>query len=164
MSIDAPLSDAELLAIYAKRTRPALGPNSPLRPEPPIRRNVGGARVGREHAMQCAVFAWIDANVDRHPALALCYAVPNGGHRRLSVAAKLKKEGLRPGVPDVVLPVPRGGYGALYLELKIPGGVTSPAQADWQYQLAKVGNCVRLATTAEAAIAALLEYDGLRTA
>lgn len=113
--------------------------------------------------MQVALFAWADdpARQAVHPELALLYHVPNGGCRTPRAAGRLKAEGVRPGVPDVVLPVPRGGYGALYVELKVPGGSTSPAQADWLYQLARVGNRTALVTTLEAAQRAVLDYLSL---
>lgn len=53
------------------------------------------------------------------PAVAaLIYHVPNGGHRHKLVAIKLKGQGVKAGVPDLVLPMARGGYFGLYLEFK----------------------------------------------
>jgi hypothetical protein len=49
---------------------------------------------------------------------ALIYHVPNGGHRHKLVAIKLKGQGVKAGVPDLVLPMARGGYFGLYLEFK----------------------------------------------
>ena len=55
----------------------------------------------------------------RYPAVAkLIYHVPNGGHRYKLVAIKLKAQGVRAGVPDLVLPMARGGYFGLYIEFK----------------------------------------------
>lgn len=55
----------------------------------------------------------------RYPAAArLIYHVPNGGHRHKMVAIKLKAQGVRAGVPDLVLPMARGGYFGLYIEFK----------------------------------------------
>lgn len=55
----------------------------------------------------------------RYPAAAkLIYHVPNGGHRHKSVAVKLKDQGVKAGVPDLVLPMARGGYFGLYIEFK----------------------------------------------
>jgi len=55
----------------------------------------------------------------RYPLAAeLIYHVPNGGHRVKAVAAKLKAQGVRAGVPDLVLPMARGGYFGLYIEFK----------------------------------------------
>ncbi len=48
----------------------------------------------------------------------LLYHVPNGGHRHVLVAMELKKQGVRRGVPDLHLAIPRGGYFGLYIEFK----------------------------------------------
>jgi len=55
----------------------------------------------------------------RYPAAAkLMFHVPNGGHRHKLVAMKLKEQGVKAGVPDLVLPMARGGYFGLYIEFK----------------------------------------------
>ncbi|MFK0090860.1 VRR-NUC domain-containing protein [Pseudomonas sp. NPDC090755] len=55
----------------------------------------------------------------RYPAAAkLIYHVPNGGHRHKQVAIKLKEQGVKAGVPDLVLPMARGGHFGLYIEFK----------------------------------------------
>lgn len=52
-------------------------------------------------------------------------AIPNGGLRHPLVALRLKEEGLVPGSPDLVFPLP-GGFVA-WLEMKKPGGpLTTP--------------------------------------
>lgn len=65
------------------------------------------------------------------PELALFHAIPNGGHRGKRTAGMLKAEGVRRGVPDYCLPVPRGGHHGLYLELKTTDGRLSPEQRQW---------------------------------
>jgi hypothetical protein len=81
-----------------------------------------------EHEEQAAVVAWASNNEWLMPDLALLYAVPNGarlpwrkgkgGKRYSPEAMKLKAEGLKSGVPDLCLPVARGGYHGLYIEMK----------------------------------------------
>lgn len=67
----------------------------------------------------------------RHPLAAkLIYHVPNGGHRHKAVAAKLKAQGLRVGVPDLVLPMARGGYFGLYIEFKAAPPFDAPVSPD----------------------------------
>ena len=39
--------------------------------------------------------------------------------------------GVKPGVPDITLPVPRGIYHGLYIELKTDSGKTSKEQNEW---------------------------------
>lgn len=55
----------------------------------------------------------------RLPVVAeLIYHVPNGGHRHKATAAKLKGQGVKAGIPDLVLPMARGGFFGLYIEFK----------------------------------------------
>jgi len=101
-----------------------------------------------ESSHQIALFRWAVVAEATRPELALLYAVPNGGHRNKATAGRLKAEGVRRGVPDVCLPVPRGGYGALYIELKAPrepgggkrAGRLSQSQADYGAALLRAGN------------------------
>ncbi|SMF96058.1 VRR-NUC domain-containing protein [Methylomagnum ishizawai] len=91
----------------------------------------------REHREQAALFEWAELNKARHPDLRLLLAIPNGGDRHPAVAARLRAEGVRPGVPDLCLPVPRGGFHGLWIELKAPQeagsrpGALEPGQLDW---------------------------------
>ena len=57
------------------------------------------------------------------------YAVPNGGRRNYRTGALLKKTGVLPGAPDVVVDLARRGFHGLRIELKRrKGGRTSPEQ------------------------------------
>jgi hypothetical protein len=75
-----------------------------------------------EHDEQVALSRWVTLLQPRHPELALLHAIPNGGHRHKAVAVRLKAEGVKRGVPDLCLPVPRGGHHGLYLEMKTRQG------------------------------------------
>ncbi|MFZ2447513.1 MAG: VRR-NUC domain-containing protein [Syntrophobacteraceae bacterium] len=86
------------------------------------------ARTGTEHQHQAALFEWAAIAARRYPELSLMFAIPNGGHRNRVVAAKLKAEGVKPGVSDLMLPVPRGGWHGLFIEMKKPGGKASKDQ------------------------------------
>ncbi|GFM73757.1 hypothetical protein PSCICL_47490 [Pseudomonas cichorii] len=73
---------------------------------------------------------------------ALIYHVPNGGHRHKLVAVKLKEQGVRAGVPDLVLPMARGGYFGLYIEFKATApndAAVSASQYAWIRQLNEQG-------------------------
>ncbi len=53
---------------------------------------------------------------------------PNGGSRNAREAANLKKQGVKPGVPDVVIMEPRKGFHGFFIELKSAKGKMSPYQ------------------------------------
>ena len=59
------------------------------------------------------------------PELALLHHIPNGGTRDAVEAKHLKQQGVKSGVPDLCLPVPRGQYHGLYIEMKTESGHTS---------------------------------------
>lgn len=102
-----------------------------------------------EHDEQVALFSWIDLMIGQYPELEWCFAIPNGaklpwrrnksGKRYSSEAMHLKKEGLLPGVPDICLPVMRGIYGALYIEMKYGSNKPSEAQRQMIDYLNKAG-------------------------
>lgn len=96
--------------------------------------------VDREGQEQAALMTELQL---RFPlAFKLIYHVPNGGHRVKLVAAKLKGQGVKAGVPDLVLPMARGGYFGLYIEFKaMPpyDAAVSPSQDAWLQALAAQG-------------------------
>ena len=86
-----------------------------------------------EHLEQVHVIHWWDtiAKANGIPEC-LLFAIPNGGYRTKRTGAMLKAEGMRAGVPDLFLAVPRGGFGGLFIEMKRPvGGRLSPAQKEF---------------------------------
>lgn len=93
-----------------------------------------------EHQTQSVFFEW--AATQRFPGIELMHAVPNGGHRHPAVAAKLKKEGVKPGVPDVSWPVARGGFIGLAIEFKHGDGNPTREQKDRITALQREGWCV----------------------
>lgn len=78
----------------------------------------------------------------QYPKLArLLFAVPNGGGRSKVEAGIMKAEGVTAGVSDLILLVPRGGHGALCIEMKTDsrGSRQSEAQKEWQKDVESQG-------------------------
>jgi len=84
-----------------------------------------------ESEHQILVIQWAKLSEGKYPELELLHHIPNGGQRSITTAARLKKEGVKAGVPDLFLPVARGGYHGLYIEMKKEGGRLSNNQKYW---------------------------------
>ena len=80
---------------------------------------------------QIALFQWAEYNQAKYPELELLYSIPNGGKRNLLEAVRLKKEGVRAGVPDTFLSVAKGNFHGLYIELKSDKGKLSLKQKNY---------------------------------
>jgi hypothetical protein len=105
------------------------------------------------------VMRWADGQVDSWPELALLYAIANGGFRSKRTAATLKRTGVKRGVPDLCLPVARGGFHGLYVEMKrLKGGRLSPEQKHWLNELSAQGYETTCCEGHEAAIAVIKDY------
>lgn len=87
--------------------------------------------VAHEGNEQEALFAWALYAAGVMPELGLMFHVPNGGSRNRIEAAKLKQQGVRAGVPDICLPVARGGFHGLFVELKYGRNKATDRQTAW---------------------------------
>lgn len=93
-----------------------------------------------EAVEQTRLFQWAAGCYGTWPDLELMHHIPNGGSRHPAEAAKLKAQGVKAGVPDIFLPVPRCGCHGLYIELKREkGGRVSHEQAKWMEMLIQQG-------------------------
>jgi len=63
---------------------------------------------------QTLVFQW----AAYYPVLHWMMHIPLGGKRNPREAARLKAQGVKAGVSDILLPLPMDGYHGLWLELK----------------------------------------------
>lgn len=79
------------------------------------------AKSGSEYGEQAALFCWCNINKEKYPDLKWLFAIPNGGLRDRITAGRLKATGVKSGVPDIMLPIRRGSFGGLWIELKKPG-------------------------------------------
>lgn len=112
---------------------------------------------------QIRLFDWSIAERERFPELKLMYHIPNEGKRNAKNAAILKKMGLKRGVPDVHLPVARGPYHSLYIEMKrVSDADLTEAQGWWMTQLRKEKNCAVVCYGWKSAAATIEWYLNLK--
>ena len=84
-----------------------------------------------EHIEQVNFINWFEYN---HPNVKI-FAIPNGGKRHPKVAAELKAEGVKRGIPDLFIP-----EWHLWIEMKkVKGSTTSKEQKAWLKYLSDVG-------------------------
>lgn len=85
------------------------------------------ASSGSEDGHQLAIMQWAALNIEKYPELKWLHHSPNGGFRDKREAAKLKAMGVKPGFPDLFLPIKRGKFSGLLIELKRPESVGKKA-------------------------------------
>ena len=97
-----------------------------------------------EHAEQVNLIQWWSLQCRRFGIYEqLLFAIPNGGQRNIITAKRMKDEGVRSGIPDLFLAVPRGNFHGLFIEMKKPqGGVVSDNQKACMEMLSKNDYCV----------------------
>lgn len=69
----------------------------------------------------------------------LLFAIKNEGWRSPVLGKIFKREGLRAGVSDMFLSVPRGEFSGCYIEMKAPDGRVSPSQDVFMSEATKAG-------------------------
>ena len=106
-----------------------------------------------EHSEQVGFVNWFRA---KYPKV-LIFAIPNGEKRAISVAVRLKEEGVTPGIPDLYIPSCN-----LWVEMKrVKGGRISPDQKKIISYLESVGHTVIVGKGAGDASKQVLEFlDG----
>lgn len=118
--------------------------------------------LSTEHDLQKVIVEWAKRMTGAYPCLALFHAVPNGGHRHVAVAVKMRAEGVKRGVPDLVLPVPKMYDDrlvvGLYLELKRGNNKPTDAQLKFHRAARDAGWRVEVVRTVEEAVAAILDH------
>ena len=89
-------------------------------------------KIPTEHAEQVQVIAFLDKiAVLRWREFVMpdgrfaYFAIPNGGNRDAITGATMKREGVRSGVPDLMIPIPIGSKSGLFVEMKKQGRDTT---------------------------------------
>lgn len=121
------------------------------------------ARRGREYQEQKQLFAWTrqPSIRGRWPELKLLHHIKNEDRQATAAVIAIDKAaGVKKGVPDLCLPVARGGWHGLYIEMKAPGGRPTQEQLWWLEELMKQGYYAAICCGWEAATMTLSDYLG----
>ena len=89
------------------------------------------------------------------------FAVPNGGKRNVREAARLKAQGLKAGVHDLMLPKARGIYKGMFLEMKYGKNKLTDKQKEFAIDISAEGYCMLTCYSAGEAIEAVKMYLNL---
>lgn len=121
-----------------------------------------------EHCEQVVVIQWAAWKVmkaNRGEArlsyldLEWLFAIPNGGERDRIVAGRMKAEGVKSGVSDLCLPVARGGFFGLFIEMKRHnGGTVSDTQTQFLEFVGRHGYANAICYGMEQAVHVLKQY------
>lgn len=85
--------------------------------------------------------------------------IPNEGKRSLSYAARMKRMGLRSGFPDLFVPLARGKYHGLFIEMKYGKNKTTKEQKEWLELLSAEGYACAVCYNAAEAIKTIESYN-----
>jgi hypothetical protein len=119
--------------------------------EPRTHARTGKTLYPSEHLEQVFAVSWFRRE---YPGV-LIFAIPNGGHRGKAEAARLKAEGVTPGVPDLFVPAWR-----LWIEMKRQkGGRLSKQQKEVIEYLKSIGDAVLVCNGAEEAIEQITKWS-----
>lgn len=127
------------------------------------RRKCFDRRDDPEHREQCALFEWArnPAVLKQYPELRLLSSSLNGVKLSRSQAVKAKKAGMLAGEHDVRLPVARGRYTSLSIEMKAGDNRPTEAQLEYGSLLEAEGAMVRFCWSWTEAKEVIEEYLGL---
>ena len=102
-----------------------------------------------ESKHQQILFQWSDLMVKtgKYPELRWLHSIPNApklgatsdNKTRAIRGAQMNREGRKKGVSDIFLPVRRGSFSGLYIELKVPGNKPTREQLEFGCFVAEQG-------------------------
>jgi len=105
---------------------------------------------------------WAELNQRRIPVLRHLFHIPNEGKRSPAAGAILKAMGLKPGVWDYFLPVPRHlnstWYAGMWLEMKSPTKSLTKEQREFGASMSDIGYRTEVCFSWYQAAAAVMKY------
>lgn len=98
---------------------------------------------------------------DKFPLLRLLHCSLNGVKLSKMQAIRAKRQGMLSGVLDLFLPVRRGGYAGLYIEMKWGKNTTTPNQKTYKADVESQGFLAKVCYSAKEAIEVIQKYYGV---
>ena len=111
-----------------------------------------------EAAEQENVIKWARDNEKTYPFLWMLHSSLNGVKLSKIQAGKAKASGMLSGVPDLFLPVPRGSFCGLYIEMKSATGRIMPSQSRYLSAVSDFGYSAVVCYSANEAIKTIENY------
>ena len=111
-----------------------------------------------EAAEQENVIKWARDNEKNYPFLWMLHSSLNGVRLSKMQAGKAKASGMLSGVPDLFLPVPRGCFFGLYIEMKSAKGRIMPSQSRYLKTVSDFGYSAVVCYSANEAIKTIENY------
>lgn len=115
-------------------------------------------RQGPEEREQTTFFDYCRLKALTDPRYSAVFHIPNENKSSIPRRIALLKAGLKKGIPDICAPIPRGGYGALYIEMKIKPNKPSAEQIAVLKHLNDLGNYAVVCWSSNEAIEVLEKY------
>jgi hypothetical protein len=117
-----------------------------------------GCRLRSEATEQENVISWCFHHERIYPELKWIHHCPNGGSRQSAEAVRLKAQGVKAGVPDLHLPIQKGKYIGLYVEMKYDKGTLQKSQKEWLEAMVAAGHFVAVCYGYDHAINVIEKY------
>jgi hypothetical protein len=96
-------------------------------------------KIENENNLQQHIFVYYHNTycLKHHPNRGLIFSVPNGGTRNIREAMTFKATGLLKGASDLIVIFPNGKL--CFIELKMPKGIQSAEQKDFESRVKLLG-------------------------
>ena len=111
-----------------------------------------------EHQKTVVEWAKWAYKTGKYPNLNMIHCSLNGVKLSATQARIAKAQGMLSGVPDLFLPVPRGKYHGLYIEMKHGSNTLTENQKKFLQNAANVGFAVSVCYSAQEAIKRIEDY------
>lgn len=118
--------------------------------------------MNNEATEQKMVIEWCEWNSNKFEELKYIFHCPNEAKRSPRLGAELKRLGMRPGVPDLLLLAPKGEFLGLAIEMKYGKNKCTREQIKWLEWLHKQGYKCEVCWSSEEAIEVIKNYLGIK--